>query len=809
MLKLFCKRFEGGKLVQIENLEQIRQAIEVEQKNLYIDIRGKMTTFSGFVLKELNKLYKKSKRDPKWLVLSKEFETYPIASVPSRRKAVQRLVITLRKEIEAPKIVPVEKTDNPSEVDVVYVKGVGPKVANLLNKLGIFTAKDLMFYFPKRHIDYSSRTLIRNLKEGQDCTIIGEIKSISAYNTAKGLGIVSLSVTDGTGLVKLNFFYAKASKYLLERYKSQFIRGSNIIISGKAKIDKFSGIFTIDRPEYQVLSGDFEEKSSLNIGRIVPVYQLVEGLNIKFLRRAIFNALEKYLGAIPEVIPDAIKERNNLLDRKTALKQIHFPENEELLERARFTIVFEEFFLLQLKLATIREENAKNIKTIPLKIKKNGLVKKFLDSLPFELTGAQDKALKEILKDIASDMPMQRLLQGDVGSGKTVVACAMLLSAVENGYQGVLMAPTEILAQQHFNNFVKWLAPLGLSAGLFIGSNRTKLRKQLETDLKNGQINIAIGTHALIQENVQFNNLGAIVIDEQHRFGVKQRSKLLSKGKNPQMLTMTATPIPRTLALTTHGDLDFSIIDEMPKNRKPVKTALIKPGQRKQLYKLIKDEVKNGHQAYVVYPLIDESETLSAKAATIEAQRLSEEVFPDLKIGLLHGKLTPAEKDEVMDDFKRGKYNILVSTTVVEVGVDVPNATVMAIENAERFGLSQLHQLRGRVGRSELQSYCVLVPQKANQVSLERLKVMEETNNGFIISEKDLQLRGPGEFLGTRQSGMLNFALADLVKDTKILELARKEAFALVESGAYENQSPLKAEMEEKFKTDLNLLMID
>lgn len=796
-------------MVQIENLEQIRQAIEVEQKNLYIDIRGKMTTFSGFVLKELNKLYKKSKRDPKWLVLSKEFETYPMASVPSRRKAVQRLVITLRKEIEAPKIVPVEKTDNPSEVDVVYVKGVGPKVANLLNKLGIFTAKDLMFYFPKRHIDYSSRTLIRKLKEGQDCTVIGEIKSISAYNTAKGLGIVSLSVTDGTGLVKLNFFYAKASKYLLERYKSQFIRGSNIIISGKAKIDKFSGIFTIDRPEYQVLSGDFEEKSSLNIGRIVPVYQLVEGLNIKFLRRAIFNALEKYLDAIPEVIPDAIKERNNLLDRKTALKQIHFPENEELLERARFTIVFEEFFLLQLKLATIREENAKNIKTIPLKIKKNGLVKKFLDSLPFELTGAQDKALKEILKDIASDMPMQRLLQGDVGSGKTVVACAMLLSAVENGYQGVLMAPTEILAQQHFNNFVKWLAPLGLSAGLFIGSNRTKLRKQLETDLKNGQINIAIGTHALIQENVQFNNLGAIVIDEQHRFGVKQRSKLLSKGKNPQMLTMTATPIPRTLALTTHGDLDFSIIDEMPKNRKPIKTALIKPGQRKQLYKLIKDEVKNGHQAYVVYPLIDESETLSAKAATIEAQRLSEEVFPDLKIGLLHGKLTPAEKDEVMDDFKRGKYNILVSTTVVEVGVDVPNATVMAIENAERFGLSQLHQLRGRVGRSELQSYCVLVPQKANQVSLERLKVMEETNNGFIISEKDLQLRGPGEFLGTRQSGMLNFALADLVKDTKILELARKEAFALVESGAYENQSPLKAEMEEKFKTDLNLLMID
>lgn len=796
-------------MVQIENLEQIRQAIEVEQKNLYIDIRGKSTTFSGFVLKELSKLYKKSKRDPKWLVLAKEFESYSMSSAPARRKAVQRLVMTLRKEIEAPKIIQGDKSQNPAEVDVVYVKGVGPKIANLLNKLGIFSARDLMFYFPKRHIDYSSRTLIRNLKEGQDCTVIGEIKSISAYNTQKGLGIISLSVSDGTGLIKLNFFYAKASKYLLEHYKSQFIKGSDIIISGKAKIDKFSGVFTIDRPEYQVLSGDFEEKSSLNIGRIVPVYQLVDGLNIKFLRRAIFNALEKYLGAIPEIIPEEIKQRNDLLDRRSALKQIHFPENEELLEKARFTLVFEEFFILQLKLASMREENSKKIKTIPLKIKKNGLVKKFLKSLPFELTGAQDKALKEILKDIASDMPMQRLLQGDVGSGKTVVACSMLLSAVENGYQGVLMAPTEILAQQHFNNFVNWLTPLGLSAGLFTGSNRTKTRKQLETDLKNGQINIAIGTHALIQENVQFDNLGAIVIDEQHRFGVKQRSKLLSKGKNPQMLTMTATPIPRTLALTTHGDLDFSIIDEMPKNRKPIKTAVIKPGQRKQMYKLIKDEVEKGHQAYVVYPLIDESETLSAKAATNEAKRLSEEVFPDLKIGLLHGKLTPNEKDEVMVDFKNGKYNILVSTTVVEVGVDVPNATVMAIENAERFGLSQLHQLRGRVGRSELQSYCVLVPQKANQTSLERLKVMEETNNGFIISEKDLQLRGPGEFLGTRQSGMLNFALADLVKDTKILELARKEAFELVESGSNKILPPLKAEIEEKFKTDLNLLMID
>lgn len=796
---------------QIENLEQIRQAIEVEQKNQYIDIKGRQTTFSGFILKELSKLYKKSKKNPKWLILSKEFETYSIASVNSRRKAVQRLVYTIRKSIEKPQEEQhLLQNNNPAETDVIYVKGVGPKIGNLLNKLGVYTAKDLLFYFPKRYIDYSSRTLIKNLKEGAECTLIGEIKSVSAFNSKSGLGIVSVSITDFTGIVKINFFYAKASKYLLERYKSQFIKGSNIIVSGKAKIDKYSGTYTIDRPEYQVLSGDFETNSNLNLARIVPVYQLVDGLNIKTLRRAINNALAQYSQKLTNIIPHNIIKKRELLDRSISIRQIHFPENEDILEKSRFSLVYEEFFLLQLKLALLREENTKNLKAIPLKIKEDGLVKKFIKSLPFELTRAQNKALKEILNDISSNIPMQRLLQGDVGSGKTVVACAMLLSAVENGYQGVLMAPTEILAQQHFNNFIKWLTPLGLSVGLFTGTNSTKLRKKLESDLKNGQINIAIGTHALIQNNIEFNNLGAIVIDEQHRFGVKQRASLISKGKNPQMLTMTATPIPRTLALTTHGDLDFSIIDELPQNRKPIKTAVIKPGQRKQLYELINNEIADGHQAYIVYPLIDESETLSAKAATAEAERLQKEVFPDLKIGLLHGKLSPAEKDEVMEKFKNKTYDILVSTTVVEVGVDVPNATVMAIENAERFGLSQLHQLRGRVGRSDLQSYCVLVPQKANQTSIERLKIMEETNNGFIISEKDLELRGPGEFLGTKQSGMLNFALADIIKDTKILEMARKDAFEYAEE--VENSTlpkELNAELDEKFKKDLNLLMID
>jgi len=798
----------------IEIINQLRQAIEVEQKNQYINIRGKEDNFSGFILKQLHKFYKFSKKNPKWMLLIKEFETYEISSMPVRRKAVQRLVKVVRDEInldgEIKKVDLNSVVTNFEDTDVVYVKGVGPKVGNLLNRLGIFTARDLLFYFPKRYIDYSSRTYIKDLKEGVDSTVIATIKSISSYNSKNNLGIISVTIADETGVIKLNFFYAKANRFLLERYKSQFVKNSNIIVSGRAKIDKYSGIYTIDKPEFQILSGEFDNKNNLNIARIVPVYQLVEGLNIKTLRRAIFNALEQYEAVIKNVIPDDIRVRNNLLDRNIALRQIHFPETEEFLESARYTLVFEEFFFIQLKLAMMRENNIKNLKSISLKIKKDGLVNRFINSLPFTLTTAQNKAINEILADISSDVPMQRLLQGDVGSGKTVVACAMLLCAVENGYQAVLMAPTEILAQQHFNNFVRWLAPFGLNVSLFVGTNSLKLRKKLETDLKNGQIHIAIGTHALIQDNVQFANLGAIVIDEQHRFGVKQRSQLMLKGVNPQVLTMTATPIPRTLALTTQGDLDFSIIDELPANRKPIKTYVIKQGQREQAYKMIRNEVSNGHQCYIVYPLIDESETLSAKAASKEAERLKKDVFPDLRIGLLHGKLSNSDKDEVMENFKNHNLDILVSTTVVEVGVDVPNSTIMMIENAERFGLSQLHQLRGRVGRSDLQSYCLLVPANSSQTTLNRLQIMAETNNGFIVSEKDLELRGPGEFLGTRQSGMISFALADIVKDTKILESARKEAFALIQEHQKTNlNESLLKELAEKFKINQDLSTLD
>ena len=683
-------------------------------------------------------------------------------------------------------------TKSAKDTDVMYMKGVGPKIAYKLNKLGIYTVQDLMLYFPKKHIDYSSRTLIRDLKEGETTTVFGYIKSVSAFNTQKKLSVVKVTVADESGRLDLSFFQAKSNRFMLERTKSQFPINAGIMLSGKVKRNNYDGKLTFDKPTYSIMTGEFleDKNSNLNIARIVPIYTVCEDLSIKVLRRAIFNAIQKYKDEIENVIPDFMREKIGLLDKKTAVEQIHFPESQELLERARFSLIFEELFLIQLKMVRIREQNSHNHSALALKIKEKGLVKEFIDNLPFELTGAQKKAVNEILNDLNSDVPMARLLQGDVGSGKTVVATIMLLAGVENGYQGALMAPTEILAQQHYNNLQQWLSPMGISVGLFLGSQGKKIREKFRTDLRNGQMNIAVGTHALIQEDVDFNNLGAIVVDEQHRFGVKQRNVLKKKSQNPQILTMTATPIPRTLALTVHGDLDLTIIDELPKGRKPIKTSLVT--SHRGVYELIQSEIDAGRQAYVVYPLIEESETLSAKAATIEAERLQKEVFPQYKIGLLHGKLKNDEKEQVMKDFKDKKYDILVSTTVVEVGVDVPNATVMLIENAERFGLSQLHQLRGRVGRNSLQSYCILHTSTKSQETRERLNIMTQTNDGFVIAEKDLQLRGPGEFLGTRQSGLPDLIISDIVRDAKILEMARNEAIDFVKTNKIEDYPKLK-----------------
>ena len=781
----------------IDNIEQLKKAIEIEIQYRYIDIHGKTQAFSSFIKNEAKKYYKLSKKNPKWAVIAEAFEHYPFAGLNERRKSIDNLIRVLKSETNpkpskseisnAP-----ELTKSAKDTDVMYMKGVGPKIAYKLNKLGIYTVQDLMLYFPKKHIDYSSRTLIRNLKEGETTTVFGYIKSVSAFNTQKKLSVVKVTVADESGRLDLSFFQAKSNRFMLERTKSQFPINTGIMLSGKVKRNNYDGKLTFDKPTYSIMTGEFleDKNSNLNIARIVPIYTVCEDLSIKVLRRAIFNAIQKYKDEIENVIPDFMREKIGLLDKKTAVEQIHFPESQELLEQARFSLIFEELFLIQLKMVRIREQNSHNHSALALKIKEKGLVKEFIDNLPFELTGAQKKAVNEILNDLNSDVPMARLLQGDVGSGKTVVATIMLLAGVENGYQGALMAPTEILAQQHYNNLQQWLSPMGISVGLFLGSQGKKIREKFRTDLRNGQMNIAVGTHALIQEDVDFNNLGAIVVDEQHRFGVKQRNVLKKKSQNPQILTMTATPIPRTLALTVHGDLDLTIIDELPKGRKPIKTSLVT--SHRGVYELIQSEIDAGRQAYVVYPLIEESETLSAKAATIEAERLQKEVFPQYKIGLLHGKLKNDEKEQVMKDFKDKKYDILVSTTVVEVGVDVPNATVMLIENAERFGLSQLHQLRGRVGRNSLQSYCILHTSTKSQETRERLNIMTQTNDGFVIAEKDLQLRGPGEFLGTRQSGLPDLIISDIVRDAKILEMARNEAIDFVKTNKIEDYPKLK-----------------
>ena len=783
----------------IENLDKIKAAIDIEVKYQYIDVHGKRQTFSSFIKQEAQKNYKKSKKNPRWAVVIEAFDMYPYVSISERRRAIDRLIKVIKTDIEQERQAQKEEESSqlqrqkhPSEVDVMYIKGVGPKVAYKLNKLGIFTAQDLMMYFPKKHIDYSSRTLIKDLKEGQTTTVFGYIRSVSSFNTRNNLSVTKVLIKDESGKMELCFFNAKSNRYVLERMKAQFPQNSAIMISGVVKRDNYTFGLTMDKPNYSIMSGEFtqeEESKNLNLARIVPIYTVCEGLSIKTLRRAIYNAVELYKNEIKNVIPDFIRERLGLMDKSQAVMQIHFPESINSLEHARFTLIFEELFLIQLKMLRLREINSKNT-SYALEVHKGGLVQKFIDNLPFELTSAQKRAINEILNDMNSTSPMQRLLQGDVGSGKTVVATIMLLAAIENGYQGAFMAPTEILAQQHYNNLVQWLTPMGLSVGLFLGSHGKKLRQKFETDLINGQMNIAVGTHALIQENVQFNNLGAIVVDEQHRFGVKQRNVLKKKSQNPQMLTMTATPIPRTLALTVHGDLDLTIIDELPKGRKPIKTTMT--GSHRAVYDLLRQEIDSGRQAYIVYPLIDESEALSAKAATIEAEKLQNEVFPQYKVGLLHGKLKNDEKDEVMNKFKNGEYDILVSTTVVEVGVDVPNATVMVIENAERFGLSQLHQLRGRVGRNSMQSYCILITSSRTAQTRERLGIMTQTNDGFVIAEKDLQLRGPGEFLGTRQSGLPDLIISDIVRDAKILEIARNEALDFIKNYNIEEYPALK-----------------
>lgn len=787
-----------------EIYEKIKTAITLEIKYQYIDFDGRKMNFSKFmigilydVLKKINKVEKQN-----IALLINLFEQYKTDDIHNRKQTIDKTLETfgrLRKLIK-----PKEKQNSSlkeakqyseeiEEIDVAFVKGVGPKLSKVFNKMGIFKVKDLIEYYPKKYIDYTAQSKIKDLTLGSQVTIYGTIIDVKYYTTPKKLTIFTVYIKDSSGVIAINFFVKSQNRKLIEHYKQMYPINAAVMALGKVKFDSYNSRTTLDKAQIQILS----ENSALdyNQNKIIPIYPLVEGLNLKTLTNAINNALSKFSDKIYDPVPKKILDELKYIDKKQALIDIHNPTSQNEIENARKRLVFEELFSMQLNLALLRKETAKD-KSIKLSVKKDGLVDKFIKNLPFELTKGQKKAIDEILQDLNSTSPMQRLLQGDVGSGKTVVACVCLLCAIENGYQGAIMAPTEILAIQHFKNFSNWLTPLGLSVGLFSGKNSAKIKREMNTNLKNGQIHVAVGTHALIQEGVEFNNLGAIVIDEQHRFGVKQRNAFLNKGEMPQMLNMTATPIPRTLALTLHGDLDITTIDELPKNRKPIITYLGNINERKKAYELIKKEIFFKHQAYIVYPLIEESETLSAKAATIEAQKLKEGEFKDYRIGLLHGKMTPDEKDEVMNDFKNQKYDILVATTVVEVGVDNPNATVIVIENAERFGLSQLHQLRGRVGRGEEQSYCFLINQSSSIDIRKKLDIMTKTNNGFIISQRDLELRGPGEFLGVKQSGLPDFKLANLVEDFEILELARTYALKFTNSENIDDYPLLKNEVQ-------------
>ncbi|MBX2860165.1 MAG: ATP-dependent DNA helicase RecG [Vampirovibrio sp.] len=782
-------------------LKDLKQALAFEKKHQYVDVQGRKKPFSKFMIQTLQELTRSVAADSDEVQVSLKhlidrFKKYRFMDLGNRIDTLDTLEAFLqtafkpsepRRKTATKESVPEDQSVH--EVDVQYLKGVGPKLSKILNQAGIYTVEDILYYFPRTYLDYQHRMKIAELSDDEDVTIVGTIRSHGIFQTKRrNLYVVNLNIADETGTVIANWFLGgKNAKAFAETYRSRYPKGSEVMVSGKVKWDGYKRKFLFDRPNLEILSyHNGEEDSFLNVGRIVPIYPLTEGLNLRFLRKAIHQALQDYLAQILDPLPPDLMKRYHLIDLHAALQQIHFPDSQEQYETARHRLVFDEFFYVQARLAIIRHQYKQNAQGLTLKRSAGGQTERFMQMLPFELTSAQKRVFEEITDDMASHEPMYRMLQGDVGSGKTVVAILTLLIGVENGYQGALMAPTEILAEQHYKKLVDWLTPLGLRVGLIVGKNTTKERRELCQSLLNGQIHIAVGTHALISEGVDFQSLGVIVVDEQHRFGVRQRTELKKKGDTPEMLTMTATPIPRSLAMTLHGDLDVSLLNELPPGRTPIITHLMKPSQERKAHQLIRQEVVKGRQIYVVLPLVEESETLSAKAATTECARLKEEVFPEFRIGLLHGKMKPDEKEAVMSEFNQHQLDILVSTTVVEVGVDVPNATVIVIENADRFGLAQLHQLRGRVGRGRHQSHCVLISNAGpGSETFDRLKIMEQSEDGFYIAEKDMEIRGPGEFLGTRQSGLPDFLLADLVQDKPILEEAREAAFYLVEHPDY------------------------
>ncbi|MBN1780642.1 ATP-dependent DNA helicase RecG [bacterium] len=688
------------------------------------------------------------------------------------------------------------------DTSIQFIKGIGPKRAGLLHKADVHTVEDLLFYFPRRYLDRSHLMNIGQLPANENATVVGRVYSVDMIQGRKKRLVVL--VGDGTGFLTCVWF--RALKYMTTAFKP----GETVAFSGK--VNFFRGPQMV-HPEYDKIS-DEGEKDTIHTGGIIPLYPSTEslkkgGFDSRGFRRIIHQVLAD-LPPMPETLPLDILSEHRFMPLSECLYHMHYPADWQHLKQAQKRLKFEELFYLQLFLALQRKKYIIEKKGISFE-KVGELTRDLVQHLPFELTDAQKQVLRQIRQDMKSNRPMNRLLQGDVGSGKTVVACICMLIAVENGYQTALMAPTEILAEQHYLTLHDWLEQFGVQVALFKGGQPSRERTDLLSRLANGEIQVAVGTHALVQEGIEFHKLGLVVIDEQHRFGVLQRAFLRKKGIAPDVLVMTATPIPRTLALTLYGDLDVSILDQMPAGRKPVRTAWRNEKQRQAIYEFIRTELGQGRQTYIVYPLVEESEKVDLAAAT-EGYEMLKSVFPEFRLGLLHGRMKGEEKDAVMQDFKAGRIHVLVSTTVIEVGVDVPNATVMLIEHAERFGLTQLHQLRGRVGRGGHQSTCVLLSQyPLSDDASKRLETMTRTNDGFEIAEADLEIRGPGELFGTRQHGALNLKLANLVTDGPILEMARKEAFDLVhrdpELGLPEHQA-VKLTYHHRYKGKFGLIEV-
>ncbi len=658
------------------------------------------------------------------------------------------------------------------ETEVQYLKGVGPKLAQVLSKLNIYTLGDLLFHLPRRYEDRRHFRKIAHARSGEAITVAGKLVTVDNVKVRNNMTLTKAYLDDGSGVLELVWYNQPYMKDTLSK-----LRNSVIVAYGVVKESPYG--LQMETPEWEDLPDGADPDSLLSVNRIVPIYPLTEGIRQKRMRQILYNAVQ-YAHLAPEILPHSVRERVGLPPIQQALQQIHFPDEENQIEPARRRLVFEEFFLMQLGVGMQRRQNQQE-RGIAMRIDEQRLNAQLQQLVPFELTNAQKRVIREIWSDMALPHPMNRLLQGDVGSGKTIVAAAAILAAVDNQYQAAMMAPTEILAEQHYINLHRLFQPLGISVELLVGRLSNKQRQQARERVASGRGMVAVGTHALIQEGVSFARLGLAIVDEQHRFGVLQRAALRDKGIMPHLLVMSATPIPRTLTMTLYGELDVSILDEMPPGRKPVKTHWKTPEERLKVYAGVRKLIEEGRQAYVICPLIDESDKLQVRAAEEMAEHLQKDVFPDLRVGLLHGRMKPAEKEAVMEQFRAGELDILVSTTVIEVGVDVPNAAVIVIEDADRFGLAQLHQLRGRVGRSEHQSFCILIANPKSEDGQRRMEIMARTTNGFIIAEEDLKIRGPGEIFGTKQSGMPSFRVADLVKDMGLLEVARQEAFRVLE----------------------------